>query len=187
MKHANRPPTWAAALTAALLLPAMSNAQETATDPQQHHGADVTVALVALNESGVEGEIVIRPEHDEMQEMSTEAQPIELNFSVRGLEAEQQIRLLVHRGPCSDGTTTVTEVGTYTADGEGQINETVTVSSEEFWQALQGEPTQETMEEETSEETEEAPEEMTSADAFHLQIESNGQPLACGNFEQRDM
>lgn len=153
------------AALAALALPASMAAQEETTH-EEHQ--EVTVQLAALGAANVSGDIALRNTGDERQEMSTEPQPVELTFNVQGLEPNQDVRLLVHQGPCSTGMTTVAEIGSYTADEQGALTQTETVTSEDLWHALRESGTM--------------TEEVESDQAYHLQLEAMGQPLACGNF-----
>ncbi|MCA9738003.1 MAG: hypothetical protein KC645_10310, partial [Gemmatimonadetes bacterium] len=122
-----------AAAAAALAIPMALSAQQERPPMEGQHNGTVRVEMRALSDEAVMGEVHLRTGSDAAAgDRMGMAHPVELEFDVRGLEPNQEVALLVHRGACSAGTTTIAELGRFTADGTGQLMQTETVRNEEL-------------------------------------------------------
>lgn len=174
------------------------------------HDDGVRVEMRALSDEAVMGEVHLSTEAQPATgDPMTMAQPVEVQFDVRGLEPNQEVALLVHRGACSVGTTTIAELGRFTADGTGQLMQTETVRNEELstimadearkmehermmddarrdttamWYSTQARDTTRVSDTTRGNAWSGADSASQQEDTYHLQLEANGQPLACGNF-----
>lgn len=164
----------------ALVSVAAVSAQEQEKQQDYTQEKEITVQLEAVEGSTASGTAVLRFTGDQADPAAGE-KTAEIQYDVSGLEPGTSYEAVIHQGPCATGTTRIADLGTVESDENGAIQETVEVSDRETLAVLSGERVR-AMEAEEEEEQQQR-QEMAREVTRHLQLQVNGQAVACGNFE----
>jgi len=174
----------ALALASVAAVSAQEQEQERQQDYQQQQ-KEITIQLAGVENSNASGTAVVRFTGDQADPAAGE-KTAEVQYDVRGLEPSTSYTVVIHQGACATGTTRIADLGSVESDENGAIQETVEVNSQEALAVLSGERggAMEAEEEEQQEQEEQQErQEMSREGTRHLQLQVNGQAVACGNFE----
>lgn len=160
----------------ALTSVAALSAQEQEKQQDYSQEKEITVQLAAVQNSNASGTAVVRFTGDPADPAAGEK--VEIRYDLSALEPSTSYTAVIHEGACATGTTRIADLGSVESDENGAIQETVEVESRDAIAVLSGERDRAM---ETREEQE--PQEMSREGTRHLQLQVNGQAVACGNFE----
>jgi len=156
------------------------SAQEQEQEKQEDYSQkDITIRLEAVEGSGASGTATVRFAGDPAAAETGEK--VEVAYDLTGLEPATSYSVVIHDGACATGTTRIADLGSVDSDENGQLRTTAEVESQEAVAILTGRDRP--MEAEEEEQQEEERQQMARAGVRHLQLQLNGQAVACGNFE----
>jgi hypothetical protein len=171
------------ALAAGLLIPVALGAQEERETPSPvaQEATLLTVRLTSVGDVPVTGQVIVKDAATTEERTPTQmaTAPVEVQFDLRGFESDQQITAVVHEGSCATSTTRVGELGTLSADADGRVATTKTISQADIVAVLRGEVKQDMAR--SPEEQEDKPN--PDAGTYHIQVQAGTTPLACGDFK----